>query len=522
MFSFPATRLRLAVVAAAAITLAACSGSSATTDAPVTQPVSTATETERAPDVPNAALVGATNLIQNPSLETAGASSTPASWAKMYWGLVTPVYSYPVTGHTGRGASVTLLLPTNGDARWQPAAVPVNAGGKYTYSTWYKATTASSIIAEYTNSTGGFSYAQLGTVASTGGQWVQFTTTFTIPTGKTKVAIYQAISRAGVLTIDDVSLTSETVLPPPAPVPTVTLTASPATITAGQSSTLGWSSTDATACTASGAWTGAKATGGSQVVSPTVTSTYTLTCTGPGGSAAKSATVTLGSTPAPTGKFTEGMVSLTFDDAWESQYFNALPILQAAGLKATFYLTTLPIEQGWSLFMTPAAVLDIAAKGHEIAGHTLLHPDLNTISIDSVRTEVTVSKTYLQTLTGKTVTSFAYPYGNSTPAIQTLLEQVGYTSATTVNYSQQVLTTTPKYTMNRMCVEPLNTVAVFKAQIDAAIANKTWFILCFHDVKTGGDNISITPADFQAIVDYIKAKAVKVVTVAQGRALMAP
>ncbi len=46
------------------------------------------------------------------------------------------------------------------------------------------------------------------------------------------------------------------------------------------------------------------------------------------------------STPVDPNQFTEGMVSLTFDDGWTSQYINALPILQAAGFKAGFYMIT--------------------------------------------------------------------------------------------------------------------------------------------------------------------------------------
>ena len=68
---------------------------------------------------------------------------------------------------------------------------------------------------------------------------------------------------------------------PGAPVPTVTLTASPASITAGQSSTLSWSSTNATSCTGTGFT--ASGTSGSVSVSPTGTQTYSITCSGPGG-----------------------------------------------------------------------------------------------------------------------------------------------------------------------------------------------------------------------------------------------
>ena len=89
-----------------------------------------------------------------------------------------------------------------------------------------------------------------------------------------------------------------TVVPPPA-APTVTLTASPVRITSGATSSLIWSSTNATACTASGGWSGALPASGSQVTAAlTSTTTFTLTCTGPGGTTpATGATVTVASGP---------------------------------------------------------------------------------------------------------------------------------------------------------------------------------------------------------------------------------
>jgi hypothetical protein len=74
----------------------------------------------------------------------------------------------------------------------------------------------------------------------------------------------------------------------------VTLTASPTSVTVGSSSALTWSSTNATACTASGGWTGAEPTSGTLSETPGAagSATYTLTCTGTGGSATASATIT--------------------------------------------------------------------------------------------------------------------------------------------------------------------------------------------------------------------------------------
>jgi len=83
--------------------------------------------------------------------------------------------------------------------------------------------------------------------------------------------------------------------------PTVSLSASPTSITSGDYSTLTWSSTNASSCSASGGWTGSVATSGSKATDPlTVSTTYTLTCTGSGGSASQNTTITV-ATGAPTG-----------------------------------------------------------------------------------------------------------------------------------------------------------------------------------------------------------------------------
>ena len=68
--------------------------------------------------------------------------------------------------------------------------------------------------------------------------------------------------------------------------PSLNFSGDPTTIYEGQSSTLTWSSTYTTSCVASGAWSGSKSLNDSQVVIPLPppSVTYTLTCTGLGGS----------------------------------------------------------------------------------------------------------------------------------------------------------------------------------------------------------------------------------------------
>ncbi len=76
---------------------------------------------------------------------------------------------------------------------------------------------------------------------------------------------------------------------------TASISASPASLITGSSSTLSWSSSNASGCAASGNWSGGQNPSGSAstgVLNAAGTYTYTISCTGPGGSANASTTVT--------------------------------------------------------------------------------------------------------------------------------------------------------------------------------------------------------------------------------------
>ena len=136
--------------------------------------------------------------------------------------------------------------------------------------------------------------------------WIKLSTNY-------QYGYYTNLSRANLLADPPPPLIGAPTTPPPtSSAPTVSITTSPTSITSGQSSTLSWSSTNATSCTASGGWSGTKSTSGTQAVTPTTNTTYTLTCTGSGGSASGSATVTVTTTSgtAPTVTITANPASV--------------------------------------------------------------------------------------------------------------------------------------------------------------------------------------------------------------------
>jgi peptidoglycan-associated lipoprotein len=84
--------------------------------------------------------------------------------------------------------------------------------------------------------------------------------------------------------------------PPAASTPTVTLNADPTSINKGESSTLSWTSTEATQLTIAPG-VGSVPAQGSAKVTPADSTTYTITASGPGGSANASVRITVAAPP---------------------------------------------------------------------------------------------------------------------------------------------------------------------------------------------------------------------------------
>lgn len=222
-----------------------------------------------------------------------------------------------INGSTGSGS--TTGVATSG--AFQATYGGGNSDGWVAKITVTSATTTK-LTASPTTATTGTAINFTATVTETGGTRVPTgtvtfkdggTTLGTMTLNGTGVAVYSSSTLAvgahsvtaayggdAANTASTSSATSVTVTAPP-PVPTVTIAVAPTSIVLGQSATLTWSSTNATACTASNGWTGSEADSGTQSVTPAAAGSvsYVLTCTGSGGSANATATLTVTS-PAPT------------------------------------------------------------------------------------------------------------------------------------------------------------------------------------------------------------------------------
>jgi len=102
-------------------------------------------------------------------------------------------------------------------------------------------------------------------------------------------------------------------------------------------------------------------------------------------------------------------VAISFDDGDVSNLEVALPLLQARGLTATFFVTSDFIGQPGMLAASDVRAL--ADAGMEVGSHGRSHAFLADLDSDALRAELLDSRARLQDLTGREVASIALPGG---------------------------------------------------------------------------------------------------------------
>jgi len=213
--------------------------------------------------------------------------------------------------------------------------------------------------------------------------------------------------------------------------------------------------------------------------------------------------------------FTQGMASLVFDDGLESQFANALPIMDAAGFKGGFYIITQEPTSGDKNYMTWPQIKALASSSEEIGAHTRTHPYLTQVSASQLQSEVQGSKDDLAAQ-GLNPTTFVYPYGDVNTIVESAVKAAGFAGGRGSDFG-----------LNNTLVEPENLydirldsssdLATIESYIDQAVADKRWLVFEIHDVlPNSSDTYAITPAFFQSVVSYLKQKNISVVTLAQG------
>ncbi|WP_298440650.1 polysaccharide deacetylase family protein [uncultured Ferrimonas sp.] len=127
-------------------------------------------------------------------------------------------------------------------------------------------------------------------------------------------------------------------------------------------------------------------------------------------------------------------VAITFDDGYQSIAANAHPILRQHGFPYTVFVNVAPIEQGYRNIMGWETLRQLSRQGATIANHSYQHDHLirqqagedDLAWQQRIRTDIERTETAITEQIGHHLKALAYPYGEYNPALQNLLEQLGF------------------------------------------------------------------------------------------------
>ncbi|MFE3183533.1 polysaccharide deacetylase family protein [Streptomyces violascens] len=134
-------------------------------------------------------------------------------------------------------------------------------------------------------------------------------------------------------------------------------------------------------------------------------------------------------------------VALTFDDGFADLPGRTAEALAERGMPATAYLTTGAITPGRRSLLPPAPMMTLdQAKlleeyGMEVGGHTVSHPQLDTLGVRDLRRELAQSKAELEDALGHRIDHLAYPHGYNSRAVRRAARAAGYETAVAVRHA---------------------------------------------------------------------------------------
>lgn len=210
-------------------------------------------------------------------------------------------------------------------------------------------------------------------------------------------------------------------------------------------------------------------------------------------------------------------VSLTFDDGTSDQ-LQASTIMDQHGMKGTFYINS--GRFGLPGYMSAADALALQADGNEIAGHTVSHADLPTLTSNEAARQICNDRVNLLNA-GLRVTDFAYPFGDENASIEQIVQNCGYNSARGIGdivspgtclgcaYAEHIPPVNPYALDTPDSIKNWNTLQDLETYVlQAEQHGGGWVILVMHHVCVGCDDpYDIAPSLLNSFLAWLALRA---------------
>ncbi len=196
--------------------------------------------------------------------------------------------------------------------------------------------------------------------------------------------------------------------------------------------------------------------------------------------------------------FRSAAISYTFDDDLPNQYAKAVPMFNAKGFKLTLFTVTSWLPN-WTNVQTAAAC------GHEIASHTITHPNtLVSLSLAQQTNEMANSQSAINAnVTNQSCLTLAYPY-----CVEGSEAITGTYYFAARGCSGSLVPSTPANFLNIssfVCgsVGSINSAAAFNGEANAAAAANSWCVYLIHAIDNDNGYSPLSSAVLQASIDYL-------------------
>lgn len=232
--------------------------------------------------------------------------------------------------------------------------------------------------------------------------------------------------------------------------------------------------------------------------------------------------------PDTTATFPNGVVSVTFDDGYASQYTLARPKMDALGYRGTAYMIADVVGTGGVMSLTQLQSLQ-AYSGWEIAGHAYANAS-HSVGFHAL-TSVQVNQDFRQLRSwlvsnGFTSDNFAYPLGHFDATtdgvpVDKIASQYWATSRSII--TEGAVGSFPPAMPQRVRAKTgiseagtsVATITAAGGPLDRCKASGSWYIICLHDITAGAGATStqLSQAGFNTLMDAISSRGIPVLPV---------
>lgn len=192
---------------------------------------------------------------------------------------------------------------------------------------------------------------------------------------------------------------------------------------------------------------------------------------------------------APKG-WAKGVICWSADDVPKSFYDLAIPIIESYGWRTTLNIASAYAADHRGSYMSTAMVKECMANGHEIWGHTRLHDNLDTSTLEQKTTSLTAARDFFNAQGIKTAAKYmAYPFGAHDDETIELLPTLGYRLAAAISgqFNSVFAPAVNPYYISRSPTERSNSWQV-DTMLLGAIKRGQMFASYMHSAVDGGSN----------------------------------